>query len=141
MTPLFPQGPKDAADPAQDPNNQGEDEFEEAELERPGFEEKTDPAEQTSHQTNRPAHAASQQKLPVRFIPLGRWVEGRRSQREREGVCRQTEEQNSAPGGPWDPERWDPWRSLQRKQLLVFSDLKQIRHSSTVARLGSFSCK
>ncbi|XP_030077950.1 Golgi integral membrane protein 4 [Microcaecilia unicolor] len=29
-----------AADPAQDPNNQGEDEFEEAELERPDFEEK-----------------------------------------------------------------------------------------------------
>ncbi|KAM3824373.1 uncharacterized protein M6D78_016815 isoform 4-T5 [Vipera latastei] len=57
-------GPKDAADPAQDPNNQGEDEFEEAELERPSFEEKTDPAEQTSHQTNRPAHAASKEKLP-----------------------------------------------------------------------------
>ena len=32
--------PDDAADPAQDPNNQGEDEFEEAELERPDFEEK-----------------------------------------------------------------------------------------------------
>lgn len=35
-----PQLPDDAADPAQDPNNQGEDEFEEAELERPDFEEK-----------------------------------------------------------------------------------------------------
>ncbi|POI24678.1 hypothetical protein CIB84_011572, partial [Bambusicola thoracicus] len=34
------QMPDDAADPAQDPNNQGEDEFEEAELERPDFEEK-----------------------------------------------------------------------------------------------------
>ncbi|XP_015671519.1 Golgi integral membrane protein 4 [Protobothrops mucrosquamatus] len=56
-------GPKDVADPAQDPNNQGEDEFEEAELERPSFEEKTDPAEQT-HQTNRPANAVSQEKLP-----------------------------------------------------------------------------
>ncbi|KAL7978669.1 hypothetical protein Chor_010712 [Crotalus horridus] len=53
-----------------DPNNQGEDEFEEAELERPGFEEKTDPAEQT-RQTNRPANAVSKEKLPVRFIPLG----------------------------------------------------------------------
>ncbi|XP_039223170.1 Golgi integral membrane protein 4-like isoform X2 [Crotalus tigris] len=51
-------GPKDVADPAQDPNNQGEDEFEEAELERPGFEEKTDPAEQT-RQTNRPANAGA----------------------------------------------------------------------------------
>ncbi|KAK9392046.1 Golgi integral membrane protein 4-like [Crotalus adamanteus] len=51
-------GPKDVADPAQDPNNQGEDEFEEAELERPGFEEKTDLAEQT-RQTNRPANAVS----------------------------------------------------------------------------------
>ncbi|XP_025952300.1 Golgi integral membrane protein 4-like isoform X2 [Dromaius novaehollandiae] len=35
-----PAMPDDAADPAQDPNNQGEDEFEEAELERPDFEEK-----------------------------------------------------------------------------------------------------
>ncbi|KAM4646975.1 uncharacterized protein AAGF69_013198 [Amazona ochrocephala] len=35
-----PMMPDDAADPAQDPNNQGEDEFEEAELERPNFEEK-----------------------------------------------------------------------------------------------------
>ncbi|XP_073173141.1 uncharacterized protein [Lepidochelys kempii] len=33
-----PMMPDDAADPAQDPNNQGEDEFEEAELERPDFE-------------------------------------------------------------------------------------------------------
>ncbi|XP_010219826.1 PREDICTED: Golgi integral membrane protein 4-like, partial [Tinamus guttatus] len=31
--------PDDAADPAQDPNNQGEDEFEEAELERPDLKE------------------------------------------------------------------------------------------------------
>ncbi|KAM4650468.1 uncharacterized protein O3C94_013218 isoform 2-T2 [Discoglossus pictus] len=30
--------PDDAADPAQDPNNQGEDEFEEAEIDRPEFE-------------------------------------------------------------------------------------------------------
>ncbi|XP_026537330.1 Golgi integral membrane protein 4-like isoform X2 [Notechis scutatus] len=56
-------GPKDVADPAQDPNNQGEDEFEEAELERPSFEEKTDPAEQTP-QTNRPAKAVSKGKIP-----------------------------------------------------------------------------
>uniref|UniRef100_A0A2D4FA64 Uncharacterized protein n=1 Tax=Micrurus corallinus TaxID=54390 RepID=A0A2D4FA64_MICCO len=56
-------GPKDVADPAQDPNNQGEDEFEEAELERPSFEEKTDPAEQTP-QTNRPADAVSKGKIP-----------------------------------------------------------------------------
>ncbi|KAG8142293.1 hypothetical protein E2320_006227 [Naja naja] len=48
---------------AQDPNNQGEDEFEEAELERPSFEEKTDPAEQTP-QTNRPANAVSKEKIP-----------------------------------------------------------------------------
>ncbi|KAG6936341.1 Golgi integral membrane protein 4-like [Chelydra serpentina] len=33
-----PMMPDDAADPAQDPNNQGEDEFEEAELERPDVE-------------------------------------------------------------------------------------------------------
>ncbi|KAM4703189.1 uncharacterized protein WCC33_011789 [Rhinophrynus dorsalis] len=32
--------PNDAADPAKDPNNQGEDEFEEAEIDRPDFEEK-----------------------------------------------------------------------------------------------------
>nr|XP_014346170.1 PREDICTED: Golgi integral membrane protein 4-like [Latimeria chalumnae] len=32
--------PGEEADPAQDPNNQGEDEFEEAELERPDFEER-----------------------------------------------------------------------------------------------------
>uniref|UniRef100_A0A8C5SFW9 Golgi integral membrane protein 4 n=1 Tax=Laticauda laticaudata TaxID=8630 RepID=A0A8C5SFW9_LATLA len=56
-------GPKDVADPAQDPNNQGEDEFEEAELERPSFEEKTDPDEQTP-QTNRPAKAVSKEKIP-----------------------------------------------------------------------------
>ncbi|XP_030319633.1 Golgi integral membrane protein 4 isoform X1 [Calypte anna] len=37
-----PMMPDDAADPAQDPNNQGEDEFEEAELERPDFEEKVE---------------------------------------------------------------------------------------------------
>ncbi|XP_059343652.1 Golgi integral membrane protein 4-like isoform X1 [Ammospiza nelsoni] len=37
--------PDDAADPAQDPNNQGEDEFEEAELERPDFEEKVGASE------------------------------------------------------------------------------------------------
>ncbi|XP_010084297.1 PREDICTED: Golgi integral membrane protein 4-like [Pterocles gutturalis] len=36
-----PMVPDDAADPAQDPNNQGEDEFEEAVLERPDFEEKS----------------------------------------------------------------------------------------------------
>ncbi|XP_070615238.1 Golgi integral membrane protein 4-like [Erythrolamprus reginae] len=56
-------GPKDVADPAQDPNNQGEDEFEEAELERPSFEDKTDVVEQT-HQTHRPATAVSKGKLP-----------------------------------------------------------------------------
>ncbi|CAI9609533.1 unnamed protein product, partial [Staurois parvus] len=32
--------PEDAADPAKDPNNQGEDEYEEAEIDRPAFEEK-----------------------------------------------------------------------------------------------------
>lgn len=32
--------PEDAADPAKDPNNQGEDEFEEAEIDRPVFEER-----------------------------------------------------------------------------------------------------
>ncbi|XP_074414821.1 Golgi integral membrane protein 4 isoform X2 [Zonotrichia albicollis] len=40
-----PMVPDDAADPAQDPNNQGEDEFEEAELERPDFEEKAGASE------------------------------------------------------------------------------------------------
>ncbi|KAM8927637.1 uncharacterized protein RCH25_007874 [Pelodytes ibericus] len=34
--------PEDAADPAKDPNNQGEDEFEEAEVDRPGFEVKAE---------------------------------------------------------------------------------------------------
>ncbi|XP_068096679.1 Golgi integral membrane protein 4-like isoform X2 [Hyperolius riggenbachi] len=32
--------PEDAADPAKDPNNQGEDEYEEAEIDKPEFEEK-----------------------------------------------------------------------------------------------------
>ncbi|XP_075045938.1 uncharacterized protein LOC142106812 isoform X2 [Mixophyes fleayi] len=35
-------GPGDAADPAKDPNNQGEDEYEEAEIDRPEFEEKSE---------------------------------------------------------------------------------------------------
>ncbi|XP_032088186.1 Golgi integral membrane protein 4-like isoform X2 [Thamnophis elegans] len=56
-------GPRDVPDPAQDPNNQGEDEFEEAELERPSFEEKIDPAKHT-HQTNRPAIAVTKEKIP-----------------------------------------------------------------------------
>ncbi|XP_041425290.1 Golgi integral membrane protein 4 isoform X2 [Xenopus laevis] len=38
--------PDDAADPAKDPNNQGEDEFEEAEVDRPEFNHKASPAEQ-----------------------------------------------------------------------------------------------
>ncbi|ETE63802.1 Golgi integral membrane protein 4 [Ophiophagus hannah] len=56
---------KEAIIPKQmDPNNQGEDEFEEAELERPSFEEKTDPAEQTP-QTNRPANAGADRSNKV----------------------------------------------------------------------------
>nr|XP_056721174.1 Golgi integral membrane protein 4-like [Euleptes europaea] len=54
-----PMVPDNAADPAQDPNNQGEDEFEEAELERPDFEEK---AGQLGH-THQPAKDATKQKI------------------------------------------------------------------------------
>ncbi|XP_063001390.1 Golgi integral membrane protein 4-like isoform X2 [Elgaria multicarinata webbii] len=53
--------PGDAADPAQDPNNQGEDEFEEAELEQPDFEDKVVRAGQLG-QTNRPANDGSKEK-------------------------------------------------------------------------------
>ncbi|KAJ7306424.1 hypothetical protein JRQ81_009773 [Phrynocephalus forsythii] len=44
-----------ASDPAQDPNNQGEDEFDEAELERPEFEEKAGRADEPA-----PAHPPAQ---------------------------------------------------------------------------------
>uniref|UniRef100_A0A8D0BPS1 Golgi integral membrane protein 4 n=1 Tax=Salvator merianae TaxID=96440 RepID=A0A8D0BPS1_SALMN len=54
--------PNDAADPAQDPNNQGEDEFEEAELERPDFEEKAGQADPLD-ETNRPDIAAAEEKI------------------------------------------------------------------------------
>ncbi|XP_040181750.1 Golgi integral membrane protein 4-like isoform X6 [Rana temporaria] len=37
---------EDAADPAKDPNNQGEDEYEEAEIDRPAFEEKANAEKQ-----------------------------------------------------------------------------------------------
>uniref|UniRef100_A0A8C5WCT4 Golgi integral membrane protein 4 n=1 Tax=Leptobrachium leishanense TaxID=445787 RepID=A0A8C5WCT4_9ANUR len=47
--PLFP---KDGVDPAGDPNNQGEDEFEEAEIDRIDFEEKTKGAKHTGHHLN-----------------------------------------------------------------------------------------
>ncbi|CAI5782832.1 Hypothetical predicted protein [Podarcis lilfordi] len=52
----------DAADPAKDPNNQGEDEFEEAELERPDFEEKLGQAVPLGH-TNGPAKDATKGKI------------------------------------------------------------------------------
>lgn len=58
-----PMVPEDAADPAQDPNNQGEDEFEEAELERPDFEEKAGQAGQLSP-TEQPAKDATKEKIP-----------------------------------------------------------------------------
>lgn len=56
-----PMVPDDAADPAQDPNNQGEDEFEEAELERPDF-EKAAHAEHVG-QTNVPTKHVPKQEL------------------------------------------------------------------------------
>ncbi|XP_015261669.1 PREDICTED: Golgi integral membrane protein 4-like, partial [Gekko japonicus] len=58
-----PMVPEDAADPAQDPNNQGEDEFEEAELERPDVEEKAGQASQLGH-TDQPAKDATKEKIP-----------------------------------------------------------------------------
>ncbi|XP_072012161.1 uncharacterized protein [Engystomops pustulosus] len=42
--------PEDMADPAKDPNNQGEDEFEEAEIDRPEFEEKGEVEKNIVHQ-------------------------------------------------------------------------------------------
>ncbi|XP_060115363.1 Golgi integral membrane protein 4-like [Heteronotia binoei] len=58
-----PMVPDAAADPAQDPNNQGEDEFEEAELERPDFEEKAGQASQLGR-TEQPAKDATKEKIP-----------------------------------------------------------------------------
>ncbi|XP_061457385.1 Golgi integral membrane protein 4-like isoform X2 [Rhineura floridana] len=57
-----PMVPDDAADPAEDPNNQGEDEFEEAELERPDFEENLGQAGQLGH-TSEPPNDASKEKI------------------------------------------------------------------------------
>ncbi|XP_077167531.1 uncharacterized protein LOC143824290 [Paroedura picta] len=57
-----PMVPDDAADPAQDPNNQGEDEFEEAELERPDFEEKAGQDNQLGH-TDQPAKDVAKEKI------------------------------------------------------------------------------
>uniref|UniRef100_A0ACB8EEC0 Uncharacterized protein n=1 Tax=Sphaerodactylus townsendi TaxID=933632 RepID=A0ACB8EEC0_9SAUR len=57
-----PMVPDNVADPAQDPNNQGEDEFEEAELERPDFEEKAGQAGQLGH-TDQPAKDATKEKF------------------------------------------------------------------------------
>ncbi|KAF7239304.1 Golgi integral membrane protein 4 [Varanus komodoensis] len=56
-----PNVPGDVGDPAQDPNNQGEDEFEEAELERPDFEEKAGQADQV-RQTKGPANEPTKEK-------------------------------------------------------------------------------
>ncbi|XP_054857741.1 Golgi integral membrane protein 4-like isoform X2 [Eublepharis macularius] len=62
-----PMVPDDAADPAQDPNNQGEDEFEEAELERPDFEEKAGQAGQLGH-TDQPAKDATKEKIQTNVV-------------------------------------------------------------------------
>lgn len=43
---FFTQAQEDAADPAKDPNNQGEDEYQEAEIDRPAFEEKANAEKQ-----------------------------------------------------------------------------------------------
>ncbi|XP_019397106.1 PREDICTED: Golgi integral membrane protein 4-like isoform X4 [Crocodylus porosus] len=56
-----PMLPDDAADPAQDPNNQGEDEFEEAELERPDFEEKPGDLDKFKEH-NRPVKEGTKEK-------------------------------------------------------------------------------
>ncbi|XP_009669845.1 Golgi integral membrane protein 4 isoform X4 [Struthio camelus] len=53
--------PDDAADPAQDPNNRGEDEFEEAELEKPDFEEKVRGSEKFKEPS---VKEESEEKLP-----------------------------------------------------------------------------
>ncbi|XP_056398250.1 Golgi integral membrane protein 4-like isoform X2 [Hyla sarda] len=45
---------EDAADPAKDPNNQGEDEFEEAEIDRPEFEEKGEVGKNAVYQKGEP---------------------------------------------------------------------------------------
>lgn len=42
--------PEEAADPAKDPNNQGEDEFEEAEIDRPEFEERREVGKNAAYQ-------------------------------------------------------------------------------------------
>lgn len=42
--------PEEAADPAKDPNNQGEDEFEEAEIDRPEFEERREVGKDAAYQ-------------------------------------------------------------------------------------------
>lgn len=44
------QVPEEAADPAKDPNNQGEDEFEEAEIDRPEFEERREVGKDAAYQ-------------------------------------------------------------------------------------------
>uniref|UniRef100_A0ABM5EKT1 Uncharacterized protein isoform X1 n=1 Tax=Pogona vitticeps TaxID=103695 RepID=A0ABM5EKT1_9SAUR len=54
--------PDNASDPAQDPNNQGEDEFEEAELERPEFEERAGQADEPG-QTNQSAKGVTKEKI------------------------------------------------------------------------------
>ncbi|XP_067329062.1 Golgi integral membrane protein 4-like isoform X2 [Anolis sagrei] len=57
--------PDRAADPAQDPNNQGEDEFEEAELERPDFDEKANQADNNGlGPTNGAAKDSTKEKIP-----------------------------------------------------------------------------
>ncbi|KAM5141065.1 uncharacterized protein ACMZJ9_014835 [Mantella aurantiaca] len=45
---------EDAADPAKDPNNQGEDEYEEAEIDRPEFEEKAIAEKRPAHPDKKP---------------------------------------------------------------------------------------
>ncbi|XP_042335198.1 Golgi integral membrane protein 4-like isoform X2 [Sceloporus undulatus] len=56
--------PDSAADPGQDPNNQGEDEFEEAELERPDFEEKVNQGDDGLGQTNGLSEDSTKKKIP-----------------------------------------------------------------------------
>ncbi|XP_062821855.1 Golgi integral membrane protein 4 isoform X3 [Anolis carolinensis] len=53
-----------AADPALDPNNQGKDEFEEAELERPDIEEKANQADNNSDGPTNGAKDSTKEKIP-----------------------------------------------------------------------------
>lgn len=61
--------PEDAADPAKDPNNQGEDEFEEAEIARPEFEERREVGKNAEYQKAEQNLVAADAKMKSREEP------------------------------------------------------------------------